>query len=88
MNIRFDPKVVSLFKDMGIDVVEVNRELEPRGEEGKSMQWIVDFLSNTYGKIPGVIYDTGTKGKEAMIRFWASSMEEFKDRIKTLLRGL
>nr|AAF76452.1 unknown [Saccharolobus solfataricus] len=52
------------------------------------MQWIIEYVSSEYGGIPNVIYDKGTKGKEAMIRFWTKNMEEMIEALDNLLKML
>ncbi|BCS92801.1 bifunctional hydroxymethylpyrimidine kinase/phosphomethylpyrimidine kinase [Metallosphaera javensis (ex Sakai et al. 2022)] len=86
INIRYDPKIVESFRKIGYEVVEVHRELEPQGPEGKTMSWIVEHVHENLGRIPNVIFDRGMVGKEAMVRFWTSSMEEMIETLTTLLR--
>ncbi|BBL46657.1 bifunctional thiamine biosynthesis protein ThiDN [Metallosphaera sedula] len=88
INIRYDPKIVELLKRIGYEVVEVHRELEPQGQEGKTMSWIVDHVYESLGKIPNVIFDRGMIGKEAMIRLWTSSIEEMMESLTSLLREI
>ncbi|AKA72635.1 bifunctional hydroxymethylpyrimidine kinase/phosphomethylpyrimidine kinase [Saccharolobus solfataricus] len=88
MNIRYDDKIVESFKRIGYETIEINRELEPAHGEGKTMQWIIEYVSSEYGGIPNVIYDKGTKGKEAMIRFWTKNMEEMIEALDNLLKML
>ncbi len=86
INIRFDERILRGFKQIGYEQIEVNRELEPKHGEGKTMQWIIDYLYENFGKIPNIIYDTGAKGKEAMIRFWTKDIDEMIESLKSLLR--
>ncbi|AHC51289.1 phosphomethylpyrimidine kinase [Sulfolobus acidocaldarius SUSAZ] len=89
MNIRFEDKIVNLLKEVGYNTLEINRELEPMSNvEGKSMQWIASYIHENYGRIPNVIFDRGVKGKEAMIRFWTSSIDEMIDTLKYLAKNL
>jgi hydroxymethylpyrimidine/phosphomethylpyrimidine kinase len=88
INIRYDERAIQLLRNLGYEAVEVNRELEPQHGEGKTMQWIVEHVVENYGKVPNVIYDRGMKGKEAMIRFWTSGVEEMKNSLEYLCREL
>jgi hydroxymethylpyrimidine/phosphomethylpyrimidine kinase len=88
INIRYDQKIVSLFRDIGYEVIEVDRDLEPAHGENKTMQWIIEYISSNYGKIPKVIFDKGTKGKEAMIRFWANNIEEMENSLVYICKSL
>ncbi|MFP3170706.1 MAG: bifunctional hydroxymethylpyrimidine kinase/phosphomethylpyrimidine kinase [Sulfolobaceae archaeon] len=85
INIKFTDEAVRLLKEIGYEVIEVNRELEPNPQiEGKSMEWLVNHVYMTYGDVPNVIFDRGVKGKEAMIRLWTSSVEEILSALKYL----
>lgn len=86
INIRYDQKLVRAFKNIGYEVLEVDREKEPKGEEGRTMSWIVEYVSQNHGKLPNVIFDTGIKGKEAMIRFWTESIDEMMHSISLVLK--
>ena len=79
VNLRYEESIVELLSKYYSprEVVEVDREREPeKGIEGKSMEWIVSYVREKYGTIPRVIYDTGVKGKEAMVRLFALNLEE------------
>ncbi|MEM0262805.1 MAG: bifunctional hydroxymethylpyrimidine kinase/phosphomethylpyrimidine kinase [Saccharolobus sp.] len=88
INIRLDERILNIFRQIGYETVEVNRELEPKQGEGKTMQWIIDYVYKNYGKIPNIIYDTGMKGKEAMIRFWTSDINEMIESLNYVLKAL
>lgn len=88
INIRYDEKIIKEFKNLGYEVVEVNRDLEPQGEEGKSMQWIALHVKEKFNKIPNVIFDRGTKGKEAMIRYWTYDLQEMIETLKTIAKSI
>ncbi|QKR00517.1 bifunctional hydroxymethylpyrimidine kinase/phosphomethylpyrimidine kinase [Metallosphaera tengchongensis] len=88
MNIRYDPNIVNSFKKLGYEVFEVDRTKEPEGPEGRTMNWLAEYVYSTLGKIPNVIFDRGKVGKEAMIRFWTSSIDEMVESLKSVLRDL
>ncbi len=88
INIRYDERTLSLLKEIGYEIVEVNREAEPQHGEGKTMQWIVEYVAGNYGSVPNVIYDKGMKGKEAMIRLWTKGVEEMKSSLEYVCKGL
>ena len=89
INIRFDEKIINLLNSYGLDMIEVNRELEPEKEiEGKSMQWLIDYVYEMKGKIPNVIFDRGMKGKEAMIRIWTNGMSSMIDILEYVCKNL
>jgi len=88
INIKYDQKIISLLKEIGYEVIEVNRDLEPPHGENKTMQWIIDYISLNYGNVPKVISDKGTKGKEAMIRLWTNSLEEMENSLGYICKSL
>lgn len=91
INIRYDERILKILKSLGYEIIEINRELEPQYGEGKTMQWIIEYIKETYGiktKLPSVIFDKGMKGKEAMIRFWTSSVEEMIESLNAICRSL
>ncbi len=91
INIRYDEKILEILKSIGYEIIEINRELEPQHGEGKTMQWIIEYIKDTYGinsRLPNVIFDKGMKGKEAMIRFWTSSAGEMIESLKVVCRSL
>ncbi|MUM65466.1 bifunctional hydroxymethylpyrimidine kinase/phosphomethylpyrimidine kinase [Acidianus infernus] len=91
INIRYDEKILSAFKSLGYEIIEINRELEPQLGEGKTMQWIIEYIKTQYGiknNLPNVIFDKGMKGKEAMIRFWTNSADEMIESLRLVCKSL
>ncbi len=88
MNIRYDEKILNALKAIGYEIVEVDREKEPKGPEGRTMSWIIDFLYEHLGRIPNVIFDKGMVGKEAMIRLWTNSIDEMIDSLRLVIKGV
>ncbi|QIW23389.1 bifunctional hydroxymethylpyrimidine kinase/phosphomethylpyrimidine kinase [Sulfolobus sp. S-194] len=89
INIRYDENIIRLLRLYGYEVIEIEREKEPEYEiEGKSMQWIIDFVYKNYGKIPNVIFDKGMKGKEAMIRIWTEDIATMIDTLNYICKNL
>ena len=87
VNLRYEEGIVELLRKYYSprDVVEVDREREPEKDiEGKSMEWIVNYVREKHGAVPRVIYDTGVKGKEAMVRLFALNLEELLGVLKFL----
>ncbi|ARM75129.1 bifunctional hydroxymethylpyrimidine kinase/phosphomethylpyrimidine kinase [Acidianus manzaensis] len=88
INIRYDENILKEFKKLGYEIVEINRDLEPLEPEGSTMQWIAKYVKDNFSKIPNVIYDKGMKGKEAMIRFWTTDLQEMIDSLKTICNNI
>lgn len=89
INIRFKEEIIKILKDYGLDIVEVERDKEPENAiEGKTMQWIVDYVYENLRKVPNVIFDRGMKGKEAMIRIWTGDMQTLIDVLDYICKNL
>ncbi|MGC9105816.1 MAG: PfkB family carbohydrate kinase [Thermoprotei archaeon] len=90
VNIRFSERALRVLRAYYSDVVEVNRDEEPaeeKGVEGKSMEWVVTrAMQANSNMVPHVIFDRGTKGKEAMIRLLVSDVDELLSVFEYLLR--
>jgi hydroxymethylpyrimidine/phosphomethylpyrimidine kinase len=90
VNIRFSERTIRALRAYYSDVIEVNRDEEPaevKGVEGKSMEWVVTkAMQANNNKVPHVIFDRGTRGKEAMIRLLVGDVDELLSVFEHLLR--
>ncbi|MCZ7362583.1 MAG: bifunctional hydroxymethylpyrimidine kinase/phosphomethylpyrimidine kinase [Candidatus Methanoperedens sp.] len=66
MNMRFSHEALAACRDIGLKVASFSREDEPEGVA--TMEWGVSEVISREGTVPEIIYDTGSVGKEAMIR--------------------
>lgn len=66
MNIRYSEDALAVCKDLGFCIASFSREDEPEGVS--TMEWGVSDAIRREGKVPDVIFDKGSVGKEAMIR--------------------
>jgi predicted fused transcriptional regulator/phosphomethylpyrimidine kinase len=70
LNIRYDEKIISICKKLGLEVSSYDRKEEPesiRKIEGETIPWGVEMAIKKIGKVPDVIYHTGDWGKEPSI---------------------
>lgn len=92
MNIRYSPEIFRACKNTNLSIIKIDREQEPIEKvelEGKSMSWIIEETAKlTGGKIPDLICDEGTKGKEAMIRIFGISAIEVVNKALQILKNL
>lgn len=51
------------------------------------MQWLINRSMEEIGKIPDIIWDTGGKGKEPMIRLFAKNEEKMIAKIQKILKA-
>lgn len=74
LNIRFTEDILRACKGLGLTTGEFDRSKEPKGV--KTMRWGTERAIGKKGKVPRVIFDRGTKGKEPMIRLLGGSPSE------------
>ena len=81
MNIRFLDEILDVCKKTGLAISGFDRDEQP--EDTKTMEWgtnaAIEKSLNEGGEFPGVIYDRGGVGKEAMIRILGKNAEEVVD---------
>ena len=79
MNIRYSKEILDRCRESGMKIVEFNREKEPREikmKEGSTLRWGIKKAMSKSAKPPDIIYDTGEKGKEPMIRVLGKNAKE------------
>ena len=66
MNIWFSEEVLDACKKLKLKIATFDRENEPSNMS--TMEWGTKTAIEKFGNVPGIIYDEGGKGKEAMVR--------------------
>jgi hydroxymethylpyrimidine kinase / phosphomethylpyrimidine kinase / thiamine-phosphate diphosphorylase len=84
VNIRYSQKTVDLCKKIGFTLGSFNRKNEPLNTTS-TMEWGTKYVITEHGRLPDVIYDTGSVGKEPMIRVLGKNPEEVLLKIQKLL---
>ena len=85
-NIRCSPRVISILKDLFLELCSFDRNAEPPGTQ--TMDWGVAFCCR--GGVPDVIYDKGAVGKEPMVRILGENPAEVATvmlKISSRMRG-
>lgn len=89
MNLRYNPVLVNLIqKHTDLEIKEITREGQPdeiKEKEFSTMQWIIKESVKKSGKIPDIIWDKGSIGKESMIRLFSRNSKEMIDKLKKIL---
>lgn len=83
-NLRYDPRLVEAAKELGLEVVYIDRRSEPedvKAVEGASIPWIVGKAFEEAKRIPDIVYDTGDVGKEPMVRVFGSSARDVVEKM-------
>jgi hydroxymethylpyrimidine/phosphomethylpyrimidine kinase len=84
VNIRYSKKTVELCKNIGFAIGTFDRKDEPPTAPS-TMDWGTKHAINTLGRIPDIIYDTGSVGKEPMIRVLGKDPEDVLFKIQKLV---
>ncbi len=78
-NIRYIPEIIDICEDLLLEIRSFDRSREPPGVA--TMDWGVAFCCQDEEGIPDIIYDTGSMGKEPMIRILAENPGRVATRV-------
>ena len=84
INVRYSQKTVDLCKQIGFTIGSFDRMNEPP-DTTSTMEWGTKYAITILGRLPDVIYDTGSVGKEPMIRILGKNPEEVLLKIQKLV---
>jgi len=84
VNIRYSKKTVELCKKIGFAVGSFDRKDEPPTAPS-TMEWGTKHAITILGRVPDIIYDTGSVGKEPMIRILGKDPEDVLFKIEKLV---
>ena len=85
VNIRYSKNIVELCKKIGFNVGSFERKNEPANVTS-TMEWGTKQAISKLGFVPDVIYDTGSIGKEPMIRVFGNNPEDVISKLKKLIK--
>jgi hydroxymethylpyrimidine/phosphomethylpyrimidine kinase len=86
VNIRYSKKTVELCKKIGFAVGTFDRKDEPQTAPS-TMEWGTKHAITILGRVPDIIYDTGSVGKEPMIRILGKDPKDVLFKIQKLVRA-
>lgn len=89
VNLRYSEKILRICKELKYSIASFDRADEP--SHVSTMDWgvtsaITAFSSNDLKKIPDIIYDKGSVGKEPMIRLFGKTAEEVAHKAVMIAR--
>ncbi len=84
VNIRYSQKTVNLCKNIGFTVGSFDRKNEPP-DAPSTMEWGTKYVITELDRIPDIIYDIGSVGKEPMIRVLGKNPEEVLLKLRKLV---
>ncbi len=86
MNIKYDPEIIRIAKELGFTVSFYDRRKEPpevKRKEGTTIPWgIRQAIKAIGGKVPDLVYHLGDWGKEPMITIFG------RDAVDAVLKAL
>ena len=89
MNLKYDPNKIQLIQEnTDLELHEFSRESIPEDIEKKeysTMQWLIKESVKKIGKIPDIIWDKGSVGKEPMMRIFGRNSKEMISKLKKIL---
>lgn len=89
MNLKYTPSLIKLIQEnTDLEVKEFLRETQPpeiKEKEFSTMQWLIEKSVNKTGKIPDIIWDKGSIGKEPMIRLFGKDSNDMIIKLKKII---
>jgi len=89
MNLKYHPDWISLIRNnTTLKLREIIREKQPKEikeQEFSTMQWLIKESVNESGKIPDIIWDKGSIGKEAIIRVFAKDSKDMINKLQNII---
>ncbi len=89
MNLKYIPELIkSLQNKTDLEIVEIIRENQPinvKIKEFSTMEWLIKETVEKKEKIPDIIWDKGSVGKEPMIRLFGRNSKEIIEILKKIL---
>jgi hydroxymethylpyrimidine/phosphomethylpyrimidine kinase len=89
VNLRYSEKILHICKELEHSIASFDRADEP--SHVSTMDWgvtsaIMGFSSTALKKVPDIIYDKGSVGKEPMIRLFGKNAEEVANKAVMIAR--
>ncbi|MFX1379471.1 MAG: bifunctional hydroxymethylpyrimidine kinase/phosphomethylpyrimidine kinase [Promethearchaeota archaeon] len=92
MNLKYSPLWIVLIQEKtDLELKEIIRETEPeeiKEQEFSTMEWLIKESSETYGKIPDIVWDKGAIGKEPMMRLFGKTAKDMIIKLKKILDAI
>ena len=82
INISYSPETIEACKLIGLTIGNFSRKDEPPGKS--TMEWGTKWVIDNLGYIPDVIWDEGSKGKEAMIRIIGENPSNIVQKLREI----
>ena len=92
MNLKYKADWISAIQEnTDLELKEIVRKDQPdeiKTKEFSTMQWLIKESVEKLGKIPDVIWDKGSLGKEPMMRLFAKNSMEMITKLKKIIKTI
>ncbi len=89
MNLKYKPHWINAIQEKtDLELFEFIRETQPKSIQEKdhsTMQWLIKESIEKIGKIPDIIWDTGSIGKEPIIRVFGNNSKDIIEKLQKII---
>ncbi len=89
INLKFEQEWIQLISNhTDLRLQEITRDEQPeevKKKEFSTMQWLIKNNMDKYGRIPDIIWDAGSIGKEPIIRLFGRNANEMIEKLKKII---
>ena len=89
INLKFIPELIeSIKRNSNLEIQEIIREEQPdnvKKKEHSTMQWLIKESVEKKRKIPDIIWDKGSMGKEPMIRLFGKNSSDLIRKLEQII---
>jgi len=89
MNLKYNLKWIKLIQDnTNLNIQEIIRKNQPekiKNQEFSTMQWLIKETLANMGRIPDIIWDKGSIGKEPMLRLFGKNSKDIIDKLEDII---
>ncbi|MCK4480020.1 MAG: bifunctional hydroxymethylpyrimidine kinase/phosphomethylpyrimidine kinase [Candidatus Lokiarchaeota archaeon] len=92
MNLKYNPNwIIAIQENTDLQLKEIIRKDQPeeiKKKEFSTMQWLIKESIENFGKIPDIIWDIGSQGKEPMMRLFGNNSKEMIEKLEKIMRAI
>ena len=92
MNLKYNPNwIITIQENTDLQLKEIIRKDQPeeiKKKEFSTMQWLIKKSIENFGKIPDIIWDIGSQGKEPMMRLFGKNSKEMIEKLEKIRRAI
>ena len=89
MNLKYIPELIEkIQKNTKLKIEKIPRQKQSqriREKEDSTMQWLIKQCIKKIGRIPDIIWDKGSEGKEPMIRLFGKNSDDIIQMLQEFL---